>query len=200
VCVCHALRVTGVEFTRYTFWKDHFRYFVRAEVAMPLEPEWDTDGASGAFVFAPLDGVIRWRLPYSIEVIPGKEAGEVDVDVAWLDREPEGIYDTEGVASACDIEAPIGRVAIADNWNTEVIGHDFGAARRCRVFVEVYERDLSMFAPWGAKTEEHHTIIAWPTNTAQPHWTSARRDATAMIVLDSYRRSGIDPARGQREP
>lgn len=65
--------MVDIPLTRYTFWKDHFRYFVRADGATaPLDPSWDTDGASGAFVHPPHDGVIRWRLPHSIEVIPGK--------------------------------------------------------------------------------------------------------------------------------
>jgi hypothetical protein len=192
--------MVDIQFTRYTFWKDHFRYFVRADGAALLDPEWDTDGASAAFVHPPQDGVIGWRLPHSIEVIAGKEAGEIDVDVAWLASEPAGIYETHAVASACDIETPTGRVAIADHWNTEVVGHDFGAARRCRVLVEAHDRDLSSSAQWGAKTDEHHTIIVWPMNIPQQRWTSVRRDATAIAMLDGYLRAGIDPELGQRDP
>jgi hypothetical protein len=143
--------MVDIPLTRYTFWKDHFRYFVRADGATaPLDPSWDTDGASGAFVHLPQDGVIRWRLPHSIEVIPGKEAGEIDVDVAWLDGEPDGIYETQAVASACDLETPTGRVTIADHSNTEVISHDFGAARRCRVFVAVHDVWRGERARWAS--------------------------------------------------
>lgn len=198
---CHASQMVDIPLMRYTFWKDHFCYFVRADGATaPLDPSWDTDGASGAFVHPPHDGVIRWRLPYSIEVIPGKEAGEIDVDVAWLAGEPDGIYETQAVASACDLETPTGRVAIADHSNAEVISHDFGAARRCRIFVAVHDRDRSSSAPWGAKTDERHTIIVWPTTIPQQRWTSAARDATALAMLDGDRRVGIDPVVGQREP
>ena len=189
-----------IEFARHTFWKDHFRYFVRADGDTPVDPEWDTDGATGSFVHAPTDGVIRWRLPFCVEVIPGKEAGDIDVDVAWLNSEPDDIYDTDGVASACDIAVPTGRVAIADHSNIEVTGHDFGNIRRCRVFVEVHDRDASTGTPWGAKTAEHHTIVVWPATTSQPRWTSTTRDAAAIAFVDSYRRVGIDPEVGQKEP
>lgn len=84
--------------------------------------------------------------------------------------------------------------------NAEVISHDFAAARRCRVFVAVHDRDVSNSAPWGAKTDERHTIIVWPTIIPRQRWTSAARDATAIAVLDGDRRVGIDPELGSESP
>jgi hypothetical protein len=192
----------SVDTTRYTFWKDHHRYFVRVADTTSIDPLWDADGATGDFVFPPTDGVLRWRLPFCLEVIPGKEAGEIDVDVAWLDGPPAGVEMSDGVASACDIATPTGRVAIADSYDDVLASHDFGSARTCRVFVEVVDRDRSGEAGvmWGAKTSEHHTILIWPTNAAAERWASAHRDRTAAQHLASYRDFDIDPDVGQRGP
>jgi len=190
--------MTDIELMRYTFRYDHFRYFVRAVEAAPFDPKWDTEGVTSSFVFPPHDGVIGRRPPGCIEIMPGHEAGPLDVDVAWLDQEPVGVYDTDGVASACDILTPSGHVVLADHLNHVVAEHNFGDVSRCRVFVEVYERAWQV--PWGTKSEEHHTILVWPTSNEQPWWRSAARDERALTFLDGYRRGGIDPEVGQRDP
>ncbi|WP_460605443.1 hypothetical protein [Jatrophihabitans fulvus] len=195
--------LSGLPTVRHTLWKDHFRYSVVA-VGPDADgnAEHSTDDDDAHYVFPPTDGILRWRLPRSVEIIPGKEAGDLDVDVAWLDAEPEGVYERAGVASACDLQTPTGTIHLVDGAGSTVARHRFPAASRCRVFVEVEGRDASA-APgvrWGQKTDEVHTIVVWPTSRATPPWTSPRLDRTAHQALDDLRAVGIDPVRGQREP
>jgi hypothetical protein len=61
---------------------------------VPVDPRWDTDGATGDFVFLPMDGVIWWRLPLCLEVVPGKKLA-ILVFVEVFDRD---VSDAPGVA------------------------------------------------------------------------------------------------------
>lgn len=190
--------MTRPELRRYTFWYDHFRYFVMSSPPHSRDPDWTSEDVPGEFVFPPQDGVIGWRPPGCVEIMPGHEAGELDVDLGWLPDEPTGVYDTLGVASACDIATPNGRVVLADTSGQLIAAHHFADVVRCRVFVEVFGRSWQV--PWGTKSEEHHTVLVWPSETPRPWWRSTNRDEVAKHFLDEYRRAGIEPDVGQREP
>jgi hypothetical protein len=126
--------------------------------------------------------------------------GKIRLTVTWTESEPDGIYETAEVASACDIETPDGAVVLADYWDNPVTEHVFSGVTRCRMFVVVRDRDVSMFGPYRGSTSEHHEWTVWPTAEPRPAWNSGVLDQRGQSWLRSYEDYGMDPAVGQREP
>jgi hypothetical protein len=179
---------------RKSFRNDYYAFSIRAVNPAAEINEYADEGVGG---YPPedvaTDGLIYWT-QRRVVVRTGKEMGPVEVDLEWAQESPGDIYNTAGLASACDLALPSGLVLLANGYGQEVDRFRYPAGSRIRVFVSVIGRDIEpsqgRLIGNDPNTGELFAVTTWPIHTPQPWWCNERYDATSVGTL-SYEQKAM---------
>ena len=116
------------------------------------------------------DGVIS-ALGTGAVISSGVRCAHVPVEVRVLSHAPASLPGEDVVAAECDLELPTG-VVVVNGWDDVAVRHDFGHRTRCRMRVEVFDRDSAT----DAGTDERQRITLWEPDRPAPRWRSAADD------------------------
>lgn len=181
----------GRTLSRHRFLNDYYQFYVRDSGRLGVGS--DHMAEIGFAPERPTDGLVM-PLPRQVLVHSGDEMGPVNVDVAWSLEEPEGVYEIEGFASACDIDLASGTLLLADGYGRVVARHSYGSATRLRVLVSAKGREVQ---PWQNPVRgmdpnlgEIFTVVTWPISSPEPWWCNERYDKSARDTL-TYMVQGV---------